>query len=428
MLNVCLIYLPKPYLKQPDAQQPLGLLYIAASILREGRSVIVKNYTSFSYPDLIADLPQSLIFGITATSLEIPEVNRVSKLIKIKYPESKIIIGGPGTCASEYIDFDYIDSIVVGEGEEVIKEIMLDVDINRLKSFYPGNQLGNQININKIPFPSRHLLKKQGGNIFAFDKNYKGTESAVILFSRGCPYQCAFCSAPKLNNNKVRYRNPGLVAEEIQQIIYDYGIYQFRFSDDMFTLSKKRVIELCDKIGKLGIFWRVSCRTNPIDEEMLQIMYDAGCKELSFGVESFDDNVLIGLKKNATAKDNIQAIDLAKKIGFTTRILFMIRTPFQTEATIQINKHYIERLPFDIIACTAFIPIPGCDIWYHPEKYDIEILDRDLDKYNFYMYDQNGRRKIEPIIKIKNRSLEDFHKESEDFRDWIEEIGKVNKG
>ena len=168
-------------------------------------------------------------------------------------------------------------------------------------------------------------------------------------------------------------------------------------------------MKLCEEIGKEDVIWRISCRVKPLDQEMLDVMWQAGCRELSFGVESFDDHVLKGMKKNTRAKDNLQALEMAAKVGFRTRILFMIRTPFQTPETIEKNKYYIERAPFTILACTSFVPIPGSDIWFHPERYNIEILDRDLDNYNFYMYGPEGRRNLAPLIKIKDRSLESLY-------------------
>jgi radical SAM superfamily enzyme YgiQ (UPF0313 family) len=425
MLDYCLIYLPKPFLKQPDAQQPLGLMYLAASIKKKGRSVIIKNYSTFTDDQIITDLPDSFIFGITATSMEIPTANRIAKLIKIKYPKSKIILGGPGAYSDDFINRAFIDSVVLGEGEEVINTIYDDIKKNWFSSLYKPDP----IDVNKIPFPARELLSKQGGNIFAYDKNYKKGGSTIILSSRGCPYKCAFCSAPKLtHSSKVRFRNPKLIRKEIKSVIKNHGIRQFRFSDDMFTASKKHVLEVCKAIKKLDIVWRVSCRVNPLDIEMLEVMKEAGCKELSFGIESFDNVVLKGLNKRATMHNNIKALLLAKKVGLKVRILFMIATPFQTPDTIEINKFIIKQVPYDIIACTQFIPIPGCDIWDNPDKYNIEILDKDLNNYNFYMFDNAGRRPIRPIIKIKDRPLKEFLKESEDFRDYIEDLNKINKG
>jgi radical SAM superfamily enzyme YgiQ (UPF0313 family) len=161
---------------------------------------------------------------------------------------------------------------------------------------------------------------------------------------------------------------------------------------------------------------------------MLDIMYQAGCKEISFGIESFDNNVLSILNKKATAKDNARALELADKVGIKTRILLMIRTPGQTKDTVKINIDYLEKLPYNIVACTGFIPIPGSAIWYRPDDFNIEILDRNLDHYNFYMYGPSGRRPLEPTIKIKDRPLDEFMQESEEFRNYVEEAGKINRG
>lgn len=425
MIDIVLIYLPKPFLKQPDAQQPLGLLYIAASLNAAGRSVIIKNYSEFGIADMIADLPNSFVYGITATSMEIPMANMVSQLIKERFPQSSVILGGPGAYSTEYINFNYIDSVLIGEGEEIIIDIMNDIDNKIRKTVYKSEP----VNVDKLPLPAREMLDRQGGNIFAYDKNYSKGGSTIILSSRGCPYSCAFCSAPSLTQSrKVRFRKPSSIRDEIIHVVENYGIRQFRFSDDMFTASKKHVLGVCEAIKDLKIAWRVSCRVNPLDGEMLRAMKKAGCKELSFGIESFDDKVLEGLNKKALSLDNTRALFLAKKYGFKVRILFMIATPFQTPETIEINQMFIESVPFDIIACTQFVPIPGCDVWNNPGKYGIEILNHDLNDYNFYMFGPEGRQPIKPIIKIKDRPLSEFLEESEHFRDWIEKIGKVNTG
>lgn len=430
MIDVILIYLPKPFLKQPDAQAPLGLMYIAASLEKHGKTVQIKNYASYSNEEAIENLPPAKLYGITATSLEIPQAGRFARMMKNKYIDAKIVVGGPGVYAFEgtgSINREGIDSAFYGEGEYAILDVLEDAIKDTMKFDYVGEAIED---LDALPFPARHLLKdKLGGNIFAYDSNYMEGGSTVIISSRGCPFKCAFCSAPRLTHtNKLRFRSPKEVAREMQHVVSTYNIKQFRFSDDMFTAGRKRVFELCEEIGKLDTVWRISCRVKPLDEDMLKAMWDAGCRELSFGIESFDDKVLAGLKKGTTGADNVKALILADKLGFKSRMLFMIRTPFQTPETIKINKYWIQRVPFAIMACTAFVPIPGCDIWYNPDKYNIEILDRDLDKYNFYMFGPEGRVPIEPIIKIKNRNLDEFTKESEEFRDWAYDFGKVNEG
>ena len=426
-MKAVLIYLPKPFLKQPDAQAPLGLMYIAAMLEQNGHEAQLCSFASHSDEEAVGELGPADLYGITVTSLEVPQANRFAKKIKAKFPDAKVAIGGPGAYHEEFVDRAAIDSVCKGEGEYTILDMMSDAAKGDLKPTYIGKPVDD---LDALPLPARHLLKgKQGGNIFAYNRQYVDTDSTVILSTRGCPFECAFCSSPLFtHNNAFRTRSPGKVAEEIAHVVETYGIRQFRFSDDMFTAGKRRVLEVCDHIGPLDVIWRISCRVKPLDEEMLAAMWEAGCRELSFGVESFDDRVLKGLNKKATAVDNVRALEMAAKFGYRTRILFMIRTPFQTAHTIEVNKHYIERVPYTIIACTSFVPIPGCDVWFNPDRYNVEILDRDLDKYNFYMFGPNGRRALDPILKIKDRPLDEFMKESEDFRTWVEEMGKINRG
>ncbi len=157
-------------------------------------------------------------------------------------------------------------------------------------------------------------------------------------------------------------------------------------------------------------------------------MFEAGCKEVSFGVESFDDHVLKVLKKGTTAKDNAAALEITDKIGIKSRILFMIRTPGQTKDTVPINIEWLNRVPYNIICCTSFVPIPGSDIWNNPDSYNIEILNTNLDEYNFYFFGSRGENRLKSIIKIKDRPLEELNAESEYFRDYLKSTGKLNEG
>ena len=422
-----LIYLPKPYLKNPDAQNPLGLLYLAASLIENNNTVEIKNYAIFSDDEAISDIPPANLYGITATSLEILHANRFARKLKHKYPEAKVVIGGPGVYAQEFVDKDVIDSLCYGDGERIIIKILEDAKNNQIKPVYYAEPIQN---LDELPIPARHLLSTQGGDIFAYNKRYAEGESTIIISSRGCPMKCAFCSAPALTyNNTLRFRSPQKIAEEIRNVKKTYNIKMFRFSDDFFTANRKRVFELCDAIGPEDVSWRISCRVKPLDVDMVRAMKNAGLKEMSFGVESADPIVLKGLKKQATPEDNVKALELSAREGVTSRALMMIRTPFQRPETIKLNKEFLRNTPIDIVAVTSFVPIPGCDIWANPDNYNIEILNRDLDRYNFYFFGPEGRLPIEKIFRIKDRDIDEFHKESEEFRDWMEiEYKKLNKG
>lgn len=424
-MKVCLISLPHPYLKQPGAQVPLGILYLAAVLEKAGVKVVVKNYSSFTTEKAIDDLPKAAIYGITITSMELLQANRFAEKIKDKYKYCDVVIGGPGTIDTRYqVDLRYIDSVCEGEGEKAILEMVKDWKKGELNGIYWGKPVSN---LDKLPLPARHLVPYQGGNIFAYNKTYNGHGSVTILTSRGCPFSCSFCSAPQLNR-KVRFRDPALIREEILHVIANYGIKQFRFSDDMFTANEKHVYAICEKIKDLDIAWRVSIRPKPLSQDLLFAMADAGCKEASIGVESFDNNVLAMLDKGTTALDNGNALKMCEKAGIKTRVLFMIRTPGQSEKTVPLNISWLNSVPYNIIACTTFVPLPGSDIWNNPDKYNIEILNRNMDDYNFYFFNKEGENKLKNIIKIKGRSLKKMNEETMEFKEYLKGTGKLNTG
>jgi radical SAM superfamily enzyme YgiQ (UPF0313 family) len=280
--------------------------------------------------------------------------------------------------------------------------------------------------LDAIPFPDRNALREKGGNIFANNRNYFEGGSTVFLTSRGCPFKCTFCASPMISS-KFRYRSPEDIRAEITGIVEQLGIRQIRISDDMFAVNTERVKEVCNVFKRHELAWRISTRVKPFTEEIANTLVESGCREVSFGVESFDNNVLKVLRKGTTAEDNEQAIRIAHNAGLTVRILFMIRTPGQTNETVDINIKYLEKLDsyYDVIACTSFVPLPGSDIWYHPENYGIEIVSRDLADYNFYFYSGGEPTMLKDIIRIPGR---DVNAESERFRKYILQIGKVNKG
>jgi len=429
-LKIILIYLPHPYLARPGSHAPLGLMYIASSLENKGIDVEIRNYTSFTTEGAIADLPEADVYGISVTSLELLQANRFAFKIKEKYFSSVVGLGGPGTYTEEYVDFDIIDFICKGDGEYTILDILSDIKKKDIKKIYDGKTVKN---IDNLSFPARHLLSTDsGGNIFAYNKKYQKGGSTMIVSSRGCPFKCSFCCAPHFTNSNcgVRYRDPENVYLEIKKCIEVHNIKEFKFCDEMFTSRKERVMKICDLIGNMDISWKASVRVKPFDYEIAKVMKESGCKEVSFGIESFDNNVLRVLNKKTTDIDNANALEISDSAGLKSRVLFMIRTPGQTDKTVPINIHWLEKVPYHIIACTSFVPLPGSDTWNNPDKYGIEIINRNLDDYNFYFYakDDDYEDNIVDLIKIKGRKIEEVNNETFEFRKYLDKTNKVNKG
>jgi len=415
-MKVILIHLPLSKLVHPNAQAPIGIMYLA-SIIGSRHDVTIKNYVSNLTYEAIADLPEADFYGITATVTQLPQVNRFCHLIKEKYKKAVIGVGGPGTNLREYVDFDVVDAICIGEGEEVILRMLDDVANKSLQKVYVGPEVKD---LDSLPYPSRHLM---GSDKSVFSSK---DSSAGLLTSRGCPFSCAFCASPKFRT-KMRFRSATSVYEEIKHVMDAFGIKQFRVIDDIFTLNKPRVIEICEMVKDLGITYRIVGRVDTFDEDMAKSLAASGCKEIEFGIESFDDDILKLLNKRTTAEDNAVALRIAHDNGLHSRMLFMVKTPGQTDRTMPTNIEYMERVPFHAVNCFYFIPIPGSEIWYHPDRYGIEIIDKNIEHYDFWPFNKHGERPPD-VFRIIGRDMKDVNREADEFFGYLDSIGKLHKG
>ena len=418
-MKIILIHLPLPRLINPNAQTPIGIMYLA-SIIRKKHEVEIKNYASKMTHEAIADLPEADFYGITATLTQLPQVNRFCYLIKEKYRHAVIGVGGPGTNLPEYINWDVVDTICIGEGEEVILKMLEDIKNSSLQRQYRGLEVQD---LDSLPYPARNLLDFDKSP-FAFTNNTP--ISTGIITSRGCPFSCDFCASPKFNI-RMRYRSAKSVYDEFKYIRDKYGIKQFRVIDDIFTLNKSRVLEICEMLKELDISYRVMGRVDTFDADIAKALHSSGCKEVELGVENFDDVVLKLLNKRISAADSVKALQIANDCGLNSRILMMIRTPGQSQKTVPTNITFLQKVPFHMIACGYFIPIPGSKIWYNPEAYGIEIIDRNIEHYDFLPKNRFGE-KPRDIFKIKGREIEEVHKETEEFFVYLRETGKLHGG
>lgn len=421
-MKICLINPPHPYLKQPSAQAPLGLMYVAAALRESGVDTDLLDLSDRRYDDQF-DLPPADLYGLTGTVIDRIPITTVAKAIKEQYPDAKVIAGGPISLTPRHLDQTYLDSVVVGEGEYIIQDVLRDMP--NLKSLYRAERITD---LDVLPFPARDMMTNLGGNVFAFNKNYREGGSTVIITSRGCPYRCAFCASPGIWKRKVVFRSVENVLDEVDEIVHRHGITQLRFSDDTFTLKRDRLTALCDGLKQRNIVWRASIRVKPHDPEMFKMMYEAGCREVSFGVESADPDVLSRVLKGTTVEDNRQAITNAKNAGLVVRILFMIGTPGETERTVDRNIEFLESVDFDTIAITNFIPIPGSDIAEHPDLYGCRILDTDIDHYNFYLWGPEGENKWYDLIALDDLDPEVLQRNRDRMKQYVIESGKSNLG
>lgn len=430
--RICFINPPYPYLVEPDQQAQIGLLYLVA-VLERFYNVQFLNLANYSLKQLNElSFPPADIYGITACYPDYPMAYRIAVLLKQQH-KSVVILGGPlvSSMPDMPIDCNVWDSIIVGEGETTMFDVILDWRNGNLRKIYRSPHFLTDIDL--LPFPERSCLTKQGGkSVFAYRKEYYPGGTTVIITSRGCPYNCAFCASAAIWHRNVRYRRLENVISEIENVIDKYGIRQFRFNDDTMTINKKRIIDLCDILKYFAIAWRCSTRVDSVNPKLLEKMREAGCREISYGVESADQNVLDVLEKNTKVEAAKTALKWTKEAGMTVRILFMIGTPGEGPDTWKKNIEFLENNPWDIAGITTFVPFPGSPIWKEPYRYGTKILTKDFDKYNFRFWQNiNGQEelvKITNIIDTVTESQDEMLENKKQMRNYILSTEKVNKG
>ena len=348
---------------------PLGLLYIAGVLKEHDVSVFDMRDGEMS------EIPGADVYGFTCTTYQVTEAKKISVFLKKKYPGCFTVVGGSHVSALPGDAEDFFDCVVVGEGEKVINDVIKD----RTSGVVVGSPF---VDIDRIPFPSRFLLpdyKIVSPILWEGFRYGTGPKATILLSSRGCPFRCGFCANIR---QPVRFRSIDSFVSEIKSLVSDYGCRHFRFVDDHFTLNKKRLFPMCDALGELDIRFRCSARSDSVDDDVCRALYDGGCREIGFGVETADDSLLGVLNKKETVEQHKNAIYTAKKHGLRVKIFMMAGLPFETWDTIEQNIKFIKDVQPDKIIVTLFTPYPGCDIWEHPDRYDITFIDKDFSKYH----------------------------------------------
>lgn len=350
---------------------PLGIGYIAAVLKEAGFIVKVMDGDITGMQDFMPE-----IIGISAMTTQIDEAWRIADQVKKFLPQSRVVLGGvhPTIIPMESITRPYIDVVVMGEGEQTMKELCIalrdSLALNDIKGivFKDGNYLvatqPRELiqDLDSLPYPAREL--------FAFPQDYtpgyyRQTPCATILTSRGCPGRCTFCNK-SIFGSRFRVRSAENVVNEIEYLVKSYGIKEIHISDDNFSTDKKRAMAICQGIidRKLDISWACSngIRVDFVTQEMLDKMKEAGCYRVAFGIESGSPQILRNINKNITLEKVETAVNMAKKSGLITVGFFMVGNYGENNKTINETIKFIRKLGLDYTQFTIATPYPGTEL------------------------------------------------------------------
>ncbi len=402
---------------------PIGLGYLSAVLKSNRIEVVIVDrdfiLRSFNYDIEIVDretldkCADSEYIGITMALPNFDDVKRISILIKRKFPDKKIIIGGPQPSLEADLimrKIPEIDITVHGEGEKTIIDLLESSDelsnINGI-SFRSNGQIlktserPSILNIDDIPMPDWSALNmphytRPGNVIIRF--NY--LKAAHIFGSRGCPFNCDFCAGPKLFP-KLRLHSADRIFEEINYLYKNYNINGLYFADDHFLSVKERTISICEKLITSGlnkkIKWSVQIRAKSVEYEILSLMKKAGCFQVEFGFESGSQKILDSINKKASIDEYFRAIEITKKVKLRILANIIVGFPGETENDIILTADFMRFIRPNIFGFYVLMPLPGTKIF---EKYI-------SDKENF---DYNLADPLSPKFNITAMSKDVFEK------------------
>ena len=281
------------------------------------------------------------------------------------------IVAGGHTATLIYKDIlreaPEIDCIVLGEGENTLLDILEKNKTELSWEEIPGIAFNVNGNIKKnsprpliedldsLPFPARDKFKNS--------ISYK-CKSATMVTSRGCPFDCAFCSVDSVWGKQYTFFSVDRVIDEIKHLMENYGAKGVYFREDNFTLNRKRVEEFCSKIKKVGIKWACETRVDTLnDEELVKTLSKSGCQAVYLGVESGSQRVLDKLKKHITVEQIERCVNLCKKHNIRTYCSLITGVPGETYEDYLETKNLMKKLKPYSYNFSVFVGIPYSELY-----------------------------------------------------------------
>jgi radical SAM superfamily enzyme YgiQ (UPF0313 family) len=356
---------------------PISLPSIAALLETEGFEVKIldclsQNLTSEEIVGKVLDWQPTLVVMNMATATYDSD-REVIHAIRTISRAHITAIGIHVTALSEStLRESELDSVIRGEPEEIclhLAKVLRDAgSIREIQAIsykeqtaIIHNSRATFINdLDALPFPARHLINNRSYTLPIRNRPY-----TLLISSRGCPYNCIFCTAKQYYGTKVRLRSPGNIVDEMAEIIGRWQITDIVMWSDTFTLVRDHVMGICNEIikRKLSCNWMCNSRVDKVDEALLSKMKQAGCSGISYGVESGVQEILDRAKKEITTGQIERAFMWTHQAKIQTLAHIIFGLPGESKSTIQTTLEFVKKLNPDFVQFYCAIPFPGTELY-----------------------------------------------------------------
>jgi len=350
-MRVCLINPKTDVLISDAVMPPLGLWYVSAAIRQAGHEVTISDMV-FGDP-----IPNDAdVYGVTGTTPQAGRMRKLVERVRALNPSARVIAGGPhATVAPEEVLEYGCDTVVCGEAEEVIADVLADgaeeiVVAPRIRD------------LDRLPLPDRRQAHR-------YNYEINGLRATSVMTSRGCPYGCAFCSKPL--GRHFYARSVKNIMHDVHVATMECGFDALMFFDDILAIHRSRLIELCGEMQETGIVWRCFLRGHQVTERLAMAMRDGGCAEVGIGIESGSDRILENIHKGETVEEIEQGIRRLQRVGIRVKGFFIIGLPGEDPESLAETETFLERVPLDDVDFTILSVYPGSPIHENPGEYDV---------------------------------------------------------
>jgi len=217
------------------------------------------------------------------------------------------------------------------------------------------------LEMTSLPVPAFHLL-----DLSRYRYEILGPRFVVLEGARGCPFSCTFCSRA-IQGRNLRRKTPEQLGREVETVVGRFGAKNIYFIDLEFTASAAFVREICRYLldRNVRVRWCCQTRADQVDGPLLELMRQAGCRLIHFGVESGSRRIAELTHKNVSFDQQFQGVRLAKRAGMETLCFFLLGYPGETEAEMRETIRLAKRLN---PTYASFSPYPGSALYEQLER------------------------------------------------------------
>ena len=380
-LDILLVQTPNivgSFFNLPGKEVPLSLCSLAAYLKRRGWrcGILDLDFHNRISPLLEDTIRESRpgVLGISAYTTNIARAARLAGIAKGVDPAVATVIGGfhasalPDRTMREFPEFDVL---VVGEGEHTLDEWLTRRRAGQGAEGIPGLVLRTDgggcekgepraliEDLDSLPFPDRSLVPVT--RYVPDPGNYFRLPTTGILYSRGCPFRCTYCSK-SVFGNRIRYRSEENFLAEVRELTARYGIRDLRLEDEGPTLNTGKMVSLCRAIlaEGLDITWNCFSRVDTVDEAALRVMRDAGCYHVTYGVESSLPETLRRINKKIDLDQAVETVRTTMRLGIECKVNFILGFPWEGLEDVRSVVRFARKLSPDLATFNLFKPFPG---------------------------------------------------------------------